>query len=104
MSEPTIGQMDLSIARFMGKKGSDEFVRQNYIYHKSWDWLHRAWGKFRDLKFNNEKLELQHSGWKGTIEHAICHYDILMAHKYLYNGIQWYKQQSNEQSTTGNQG
>lgn len=38
-NEPTIEQMDITIARFMGMEGSDEFIRQNYQYHKSWELL-----------------------------------------------------------------
>lgn len=38
-NEPTIEQMDLTIARFMGMEGSDDFIRQNYAYHKNWQIL-----------------------------------------------------------------
>lgn len=38
-NEPTIEMMDITIARFMGMEGSDEFIRQNYQYHKRWEML-----------------------------------------------------------------
>jgi hypothetical protein len=69
-----------------------------FQYHSSWDWLHGVWDRFRDLKFDDEKLQLEHSGWKDTISRAICYNSMIAAHLYLYKAIQWY----NNQLTTTN--
>lgn len=52
-NEPTIEQMDLIIARFMGMEGSDDFIRQNYRYHKSWDMLMPVVEKISKIKLLN---------------------------------------------------
>jgi hypothetical protein len=38
-NEPTIEQMNVTIARFMGMEGTDQFLMKNYRYDKSWDLL-----------------------------------------------------------------
>jgi hypothetical protein len=39
MDTPTIEQIRVVIARFMGMEGTDVFLSQNYQYDKSWDLL-----------------------------------------------------------------
>lgn len=38
-TEVTTEMMNVTISRFMGMEGTDEFIRQNYQYHKSWELL-----------------------------------------------------------------
>lgn len=70
--EPTIEQMDITIARFMGMEGSDNFLRQNYQTHVKWELLMpvveriermgymtvigggSAWGYYMNIIYNGE--------------------------------------------------
>jgi len=38
-TEPTTEMMNEAIAQYMGMEGTDDFIRQNYQYHKSWELL-----------------------------------------------------------------
>jgi len=118
MSEVTIDHMNEAIAMFMGgipdgKKymifpNNEIFIyhsdyNSQLKYHSSWDWLMNVWHKFRDLKFKDDKLIMQHSDWKSPIDNAICYQSIDSAHVLLYRAIQWYnsikdKQEANDQN------
>lgn len=52
-NEPTIEQKDITIARFMGMEGSDDFIRQNYQYHRRWELLMPVVEKISKIKLLN---------------------------------------------------
>ena len=68
-------------------KSYDEYEMSNLKYHSSWDWLHPAWDKFRELKYDNEIYKRHIS----SISFAISAYPISVAFERMAIAIQWYK-------------
>lgn len=117
-NEPMIDQINAVIAEFMGGPRCPHpdqpffpephwgykchkghwWNEKNLEYHNSWDWLMPVWYKFRDLRFSETKLQLQHSNWKTPIDNAICYQSIQSTHLLLFNAIQWYNQNTNNGS------
>jgi len=94
MSETSIEQKNVIIARFMGIKATDDFIKQNYPYHSDWSWLMLVWFKIQtigaDLGYSFKKFhEKFHAG--------IDHQKIEMCHEAVYQFIQWYNQKQKEQ-------
>lgn len=94
-NEITTEQMNIALARFMGMEGTDEFIRQNYQYHKSWDMLMPIWDRLRtavsdefDEDFPAEFCTMCDI-WSLHCEHV----NINGAHQLLYDAIQWLNQQ-----------
>lgn len=54
-TEPTTEMMDLAMARFMGMEGSDDFIRQNYQYHKSWELLMPVVEKIEAVQLDDKR-------------------------------------------------
>lgn len=103
MDKPTTAQMNIVIARFMGLEGTDEFFRQNYQYHKSWDMLMPGWGKAAKVLFDirgdldDYKYIEAHRITKSFMT-ACQKVDIKGAHTDVYNAIQfiqWLNQNKN---------
>lgn len=65
-------------------------------YHSSWDWLHPAWDKFRDLSFRgNIKNIFTHSIYRDRISKAISWGGTVTdAFKELVEAIKWYNSQT----------
>lgn len=88
MSKEEIESGNTIIADFMGlhrgertgiwfgelpENKTDEPIETKDLEYKSnWNWLMPTWYKFRDLRFDKEKLEVEHSEWKNKIAHKIC--------------------------------
>lgn len=71
------------------EEGYDEHgVWQPLQYHTSWDWLHPAWEKFRDLKTG--KPEMHEFKYCQPIAKLITHGTIQQAFEALVEGINWY--------------
>ena len=60
-------------------------------YDSSYDWLHEAWVRFRDLRFENTKHEMYHSQFCEVIRKAISDKTITQAFDELVKGIEWYE-------------
>lgn len=105
-NEPTIEQMDLAIARFMGMEGSDDFNRQNYKYHSSWNLLMPCWKKAGEVLYNirgdlaADKYIESHR-ITNSFMNACQKVEIGIAHRAVYNAVQFI-QRYNKQSTTTN--
>lgn len=107
-NEATIGQMNESIANFMGAKINGHWVEiphrryglgsrhypSQLKYHIGWDWLMPVWYKFVDLLFEDPMHQLKHSELKTTVGYAILYGDIALAHTNLFEAIQWYNNQT----------
>jgi hypothetical protein len=59
-------------------------------YHHNRNWLHAAWEKFRDLRFDIPKHELEHSEFRENIAYNICFQSTERAFQSIVSGIQWY--------------
>lgn len=65
------------------------------MYDKDYNWLHEAWVKFRDLKFDQKTDYFNHSHHSYAclvIGNAIIHKSITEAFDELVKGIEWYNQ------------
>ncbi len=71
-NEPTIEQMNETIARFMGMEGSAEFIKQNYRYERRWETLMPV----------VEKIEKEHA--HVCIRPGICAIEMKFMPKKLY--------------------
>lgn len=105
MSEPTIEQMNVAIARFenrkfFGKYTIDDYGSNHWLkypemkYHSSWDWLMNAWLKLRKTVW---EIFGEYPADFCSISDAWEHYcfivDIEGAHDVLHKAIQWYNKQ-----------
>ncbi len=79
------------------REGVQRFVNYGYrLYHyelrynTDWSKLMPIWQKFRDLRIEDLKAEIEHSGFKLNISYCICYRDIESAHQAIVSGIQWY--------------
>lgn len=61
-------------------------------YHCSWDWIHPAWVKFRDCKFNEETAMKLHLNYVARIAQQIAYGTIEEFHHNLYIAITWYNE------------
>lgn len=62
-------------------------------YHTSYDWLHRVWVKFMDLKFDGNAIQFsEYEGICMTIAGKITHGTIEEAFLELGRAIEWYNQ------------
>jgi hypothetical protein len=52
--------------------------------------MHRAWEKFRDLRFEGTHEQFEHSEFKQNIAHHICYASIEEAFQSIVSAIQWY--------------
>jgi hypothetical protein len=77
-----------TINKFGGNTGN---ALPEMKYHSSWDWLLPVWYKFIDLRFADVMHQLKHSELKSIIGLAILYGGIELAHKNIFEGIQWYK-------------
>lgn len=59
-------------------------------YHGDWNHLIKVWCKFRDLKIDDLKAEIEHSVFKENIAHCICYRDIQSTFQSIVSAIQWY--------------
>ena len=89
----TIEQMNEEIARFMDIEGTDDFIRMNYRYEKSWDLLMPVWYKFRDLKFDEETPMKLHLNYVTRLAQDIAYGTIEEVHHNIHIAIQWYNKQ-----------
>lgn len=72
------------------KNGSWLYLR-GLKYNSDRNWLHSAWEKFRDLKFDEySKRDFEHAELKLNIAHWICYGNIDTAYQAIVSGIQWY--------------
>ena len=116
-NEPTIEQMNEAICDFMGGyrkiegpdycinvyKGPDEIEWETgkYLkYHSLWDWLMPVGKKIFTLLAEMMKQRPPHTVCRGDfLEVDIhCHireYDIIKAHKAIYEFIKWYNKNRN---------
>lgn len=63
---------------------------QPFKYDSDRNWLHEAWVKFRDLKFNEFEYPIHgYSEFRNRIEYAILHRPITEAFDELVKGIEW---------------
>lgn len=92
-TEPTIEQMDITIARFMGMEGSDDFIRQNYQYHKSWDLLMPVVHKVREMVFELRGAE-KVANLYARLNAQLMYGTIADVHLRAYNLITWLNQQT----------
>jgi len=116
-TEPTIDQMNETIAQFMGYYYSAGKFYSNTVYpgrgnwfkvaryHNSWDWLMPVGKKIRELLQDMLKKRPPHTACHGDlievdIHCAISEYDIVKAHKYIHQFITWLNQQT---TTNGNE-
>lgn len=73
-----------------------------YKPNKDWDWLMKAWERFRDLpikksighKYKNSDFEW-HLKHRTQISYSICFETIAEAFESLYEGINWYNNLNN---------
>lgn len=72
-------------------RGEWGYEAHNLEYDKSYDWLHEAWVKFRDLKYKNQELADDHFHWCNSIHTAIGYLTITEAFDELVKGIEWYE-------------
>jgi len=68
-------------------------------YHSSWDWLHRAWDKFRALNFIHHPNVCDFMAYLERISNYMAYRTIEETHEAIFKAIQWY----NNQSTTTNE-
>lgn len=61
-------------------------------YDCSYQWLMPVWVKFRDLKFEDFKYQIEHSERKDIIGLAILYGEINIAFERLSEAITWYNQ------------
>jgi hypothetical protein len=54
------------------------------------NWLHEAWVKFRDLKFDDKKAKRDHESYIRNLETTILYQSITEAFDELVKGIEWY--------------
>lgn len=62
--------------------------------HIDYNWLMKAWEKFRDINFNGETSNPAYwdiGRWKDKVGSAILRKPILEAFEALYEGINWLK-------------
>jgi hypothetical protein len=91
-----IDDNNVLIAIFMGMRGTDKFLRENYNYHSDFNLLIYAWYKFRDLNMVDIKVmmvlkaEIEHANFKEKIAHCICYRDFQSAFQSIVSAIQWY--------------
>lgn len=71
-------------------------------YHSSWDWLHPAWEKFRDLKLSrfDEGWTDHYSRHLVAVSTAIHAYPINIAFERLVRALQWYNKSKINETTT----
>lgn len=107
-NEPSIEQMNLIIARFIGMEGTDEFIRQNYQYHNHWQLLMPVVEKIE--KDYNAEMEISHcccyvgvypegfdkSKCIVSITYPEAKTKIEAVHKAVYQFIQWLNQQKKQ--------
>lgn len=95
-NEPTIEQMDITIARFMGMEGTDEFIQQNYQYHKSWELLMPVVEKIESIG-NAVRIYTGHTTISTKDGIPICQIvdetKINATHNAVYQFITWLNQQ-----------
>ena len=72
------------------KKNGFWLYNSELRYHSKWDYLIPIWYKFRDLRIEDLKAEIEHSGFKLNISYCICYRDIDSAFQAIVSGIQWY--------------
>ena len=59
-------------------------------YNVDWNHLINVWYKFRDLRIEDLKAEIEHSNFKLNISYCICYRDIDSAFQSIVSAIQWY--------------
>jgi hypothetical protein len=72
------------------KKNGYWLYNSELRYHSKWDYLIPIWHKFRDLIFEDEKNEHNHSNFKYNISYRICYGTINDAFISIVSAIQWY--------------
>lgn len=66
------------------------YLQDELKYNISWSWLMPVWVKFRDLKFDDTRLQLEHSGIKAALTYQICYGTIEQVFIEMFTAIQWY--------------
>lgn len=86
----TIEEGNKTIADFHGRYGYPFPL----YYHSSWEWLHGAWEKFRDMKLSleDEGFGDQWSRHCKAVSTALYAYPISVVFERLVRAIQWYNQ------------
>lgn len=100
-NEVTIEAMDITIARFVGMEGSDDFIRQNYQYHKSWELLMPVVEKIEMLK-NTVRIYSGHTTICTDTGYPVCQIleksKIKATHVAVYQFITWYNDNQQKQT------
>ncbi len=60
-----------------------------------WNWLHKAWEKFRDLEFSDKAVEVEHEKALKEIEFELCNCPIGEVFDTLYTAISWHQKLNN---------
>lgn len=81
-----------------GLEYSEEWHRK-FVFDCDWNWLMKAWGKFRDLEGECIEHEYPTQGFGEThfeyIARTIAQGTIIESFEALYEGINWYTNLSN---------
>lgn len=78
------------MAKMDGIENGLDYALNKLKYHTSYDWLHRVWEKFRDLKFEDKIQDNDHTQWLMSIEIKLCYKSITEAFLELGKGLEWY--------------
>lgn len=111
MNTPTIEQMNVLIARFEGRKWLGKYTIDNYggdtgnglpdmKYHSSWDWLMPCWKKVIDAVAGLTEEGDYPTDFSTIMDMYAYHcenVEIGAAHNYVYQAIQWYNKQKEDQ-------
>lgn len=101
MTEQEYTERNELISEFMGLKEVNGyhshpspargFCRPGFLeYHHNRNWLHSAWERFRDLRFEKVADQFEHSNFKTNIAYCICYRDVESTFQSIVSGIQWY--------------
>ena len=84
-----------SFDTYYHKKFKHHFEIHEAEYHSDWNWLMDVWYKFLELRFIKTMSQLEHSDLKTVVGHAILYGEIEVAHRNIYEAIQWYNENQN---------
>lgn len=119
-TEVTTEMMDITIARFMGMEGTDDFIRKNYQYHKSWELLMPVVEKIESLENKRfgvcidvlDTMIMDYKFIDDKGEKIIVQTDIYpdngdtkisITHEAVYQFITWYQNQQKQTNDTKQQ-
>ena len=103
MTETEYTERNELISDFMGLRLSDGWHQHpspargschpHFLqYHNNRNWLHLAWEKFRDLRFDMPKYETEHIEFRVNIAYNICFQNTEKAFQSIVSAIEWYNQ------------